>query len=284
MPLPNALHRFICLLLLLPLLLFGLNAFGQEQQKETQKAQAAFNKLKDSAPKNPPNLSQVKNAVPKPEPRSRYGNPASYTVLGKTYKVLGSSIGYDEKGIASWYGTKFQGRRTSSGEPYDMYAMTAANKTLPLPTYVQVTNLQNGRQVIVKVNDRGPFHEDRVIDLSYAAAKKLDMLHTGTAMVEVKAIDTSKGAKDKGGVKKTYPHTPKLFLQVAAFSDKTNADKLKARLIQAIQEPVTVKTAVSNDKTLYRVQVGPLKSVKLSDHLEAQIQAQGLGKPFSIVQ
>ena len=128
------------------------------------------------------------------EPLSRYGNPESYVVYGKTYHTLSSSKGYKERGAASWYGTKFHGKRTSSGEPYDLYAMTAAHKTLPLPTYVEVTNLKNGRTVIVKVNDRGPFHDDRLIDLSYAAAAKLDILPYGTGEVEVRAIDPTKMA------------------------------------------------------------------------------------------
>ena len=132
----------------------------------------------------------VHDAVPKDEPLARYGNHSPYTVLGKTYTVLPSSKGYHERGIASWYGSKFHGRRTSSGELYDMHLATAAHKSLPLPTYAEVTNLDNGRKMIVKVNDRGPFHDDRLIDLSYTAASKLDILATGTGMVEVRAIDT----------------------------------------------------------------------------------------------
>ena len=132
----------------------------------------------------------VPDAVPRAEPLSKYGNPESYTVYGKTYNVMPSSLGYREIGYASWYGRKFHGRRTSSGEIYDMYAMTAAHRTLPLPTYVRVRNLDNGREAIVRVNDRGPFHSDRIIDLSYAAATKLGLVEAGTAKVEVEAIDT----------------------------------------------------------------------------------------------
>ncbi len=124
-----------------------------------------------------------------PNRRSRSGNPPFYDVLGKRYYVLSSSVGYWERGVASWYGPGFHKVRTSMGEPYDMYGMTAAHKTLPLPAYVQVTNLQNGRSVVVRVNDRGPFVGNRIIDLSYTAAAKLDMLRNGTAMVEVRTID-----------------------------------------------------------------------------------------------
>ena len=133
----------------------------------------------DAAPARKVDVSKIPNAVPRHEPKSRYGNPASYVVFGKRYHVMNSSQGFVERGIASCYGTKFHGRRTSSGETYDMYAMTAAHKNLPLPTYVQVTNLKNGKSVVVKVNDRGPFHENRIIDLSYVAAIKLDIVRNG---------------------------------------------------------------------------------------------------------
>ena len=184
----------------------------------------------DHGPSDPVDVSDVKNAVPKEEPRSKYGNPKTYKVLGKWYKVRESSAGYKEKGLASWYGKKFHGHRASSGETYDMYAMTAAHKTLPLPTYVRVTHLENGRSIIVKVNDRGPFHEGRIIDLSYSAAKKLGVTATGTAPVEVVAIDAANH-------KKNTPYKPRfnqpsfistdptknennLYLQVGAFSEK----------------------------------------------------------------
>ena len=133
--------------------------------------------------------SQVSNPIPRVEPLSKYGNPKSYVVFGKTYYTLPSSQGFVQRGIASWYGKKFHGRLTSSREPYDMYAMTAAHPQLPLPTYVQVTNLKNGKQVVLRVNDRGPFHDNRVIDLSYTAAMKLDIVKQGTGLVEVRALD-----------------------------------------------------------------------------------------------
>jgi len=143
----------------------------------------------DSAPAHPVDVSNVANAIPRVEPHSRYGNPESYVVFGQRYFVKKSSLNHVERGIASWYGTKFHGRRTSSGEPYDMLAMTAAHKSLPLPTYAEVTNLENGRKIIVKINDRGPFKKSRIIDLSYAAAIKLGITKAGTGLVEVRAID-----------------------------------------------------------------------------------------------
>ncbi|MGI9334397.1 MAG: septal ring lytic transglycosylase RlpA family protein [Gammaproteobacteria bacterium] len=143
----------------------------------------------DGGPGTSVDVSSVPDAVPRVEPRSRRGNPESYVVFGKRYYVMNDAGGYLERGIASWYGKKFHGRTTSSGEIYDMYAMTAAHKSLPLPTYVQVTNLENQRSVVVKVNDRGPFHSNRIIDLSYTAAAKLDIVRRGTGLVEVRAID-----------------------------------------------------------------------------------------------
>ena len=137
----------------------------------------------------PPPSDSVQDMVPRAEPRSRYGNPPFYDVMGKRYFVLSSSVGYVERGVASWYGPGFHKVRTSTGEPYDMYGMTAAHKTLPLPAYVRVTNLQNGRSIVVRVNDRGPFVGNRIIDLSYTAAAKLDMLRNGTAMVEVRSLE-----------------------------------------------------------------------------------------------
>ena len=141
----------------------------------------------------PPPADSVPDMVPRVEPRSRNGNPPFYDVMGKRYFVLSSGVGYVERGVASWYGPGFHKVRTSTGEPYDMYAMTAAHKTLPLPAYVRVTNLQNGRSIVVRVNDRGPFVGNRIIDLSYTAASKLDMLRNGTAMVEVRTLEPVPG-------------------------------------------------------------------------------------------
>jgi rare lipoprotein A len=139
-------------------------------------------------PSNPPDVNQIPDAVPRVEPRSPYGNPPFYMVAGRRYVVLPSSAGYVERGVASWYGTEFHGLRTSTGEAYDMFAMTAAHKTLPLPCYARVTNLSNGRSAVVRINDRGPFVDNRIIDLSYSAARKLDMIRNGTAFVQVEVL------------------------------------------------------------------------------------------------
>lgn len=194
--------------------------------------------------------ADVHDAVPEVEPLARYGNHSPYTVLGKTYTVLPTSKGYHESGIASWYGSKFHGRRTSSGEPYDMHLATAAHKSLPLPTYAEVTNLDNGRKMIVKINDRGPFHDDRIIDLSYAAAIKLGVDKTGTARIDVRAIDVDIA---KRVAVKVDDGT---FLQVGAFSKRETADDLAGKMMAAQLKPVTVQES----RGLYKVWIGPYAS------------------------
>jgi rare lipoprotein A len=194
---------------------------------------------------------------------ARYGNQSPYTVLGKTYTVMPSNKGYQERGIASWYGSKFHGRRTSSGEPYDMHLATAAHKRLPLPTYAEVTNLDNGRKMIVKINDRGPFHDDRVIDLSYAAAIKLGVDRTGTARVDVRAIDV--GMSKPAAVK--VPDGT--FLQVGAFSKRKTADDLAGKMIAAELKPVTVQRS----RGLYKVWIGPYASeYEIQDSIERVVE------------
>ncbi|WP_343218423.1 septal ring lytic transglycosylase RlpA family protein [Luteibacter aegosomaticola] len=145
----------------------------------------------DSVPTEMPDFSKIPEPVPKNEPRSLYGNKSPYSVLGQTYNVLPTPKGYVERGIASFYGNKFHGYKTSNLEEYDMYQFSAAHKTLPLPSYARVTNLENGKSVIVRINDRGPFHENRIIDLSFAAAVKIGVWPSGTGLVEVRAIDPS---------------------------------------------------------------------------------------------
>ena len=142
--------------------------------------------------------SGIADAIPRHEPKSRLGNPPSYEVFGRRYKVMDSAVGYEEEGIASWYGKKFHGRRTSSGEIYDMYAMTAAHKSVPLPTYMEVIRVSTGKRIVVRVNDRGPFHHNRIIDLSYAAAKKLGMAKDGIARVRIRALQPGNSRRTAG--------------------------------------------------------------------------------------
>ena len=236
----------------------------------------------DAAPDKQVDVSTIPNAVPKNEPKSRYGNPESYVVFGKRYYVLDSSKNYVEKGIASWYGTKFHGRRTSSGETYDMYAMTAAHKTLPLPTYVQVKNLNNGKYIIVKVNDRGPFHENRIIDLSYTAAIKLDIIKKGTGLVEVRVIDPMRSTKNSlVNEKKNETSTNQdisFYIQVGTFGELENAEILKQKLSSLGDDLIKISNVVTSGKTLYRVRIGPITDTKLSDPIVAKLSSFGIFK------
>ena len=220
----------------------------------------------DSAPRYHVDINSIPDAIPRKEPLSRYGNPDSYYEMGKRYYVMESNEGYTERGIASWYGTKFHGRKTSSGEIYDTYGMTAAHKTLPLPTYVKVTNLHNYRSIIVKVNDRGPFVRDRLIDLSYAAAKKLGITEHGTGLVEIRAITP--------GIKSSADG--QLYIQVAAFQDHQNAQRLRNRLKQMPVSEISIQESKENKKIIYRVRIGPVASMKLADELTDLLSQRGL--------
>lgn len=240
----------------------------------------------DNAPKNPKDVSSIQDAVPRAEPRSRYGNPKSYVVAGKRYYTKTSSSGYRERGIASWYGTKFHGRRTSSGEPYDIYKMTAAHKTLPLPTYARVANLRNGRTVIVKINDRGPFHANRIIDLSYAAAARLDILGNGTGLVEVEALDPSRQAANPAVTDQpatgSTPATT-LFLQVGAFSSRDNATRMEQRLQSSGLGEVRITQAGNSTDPLYRVRIGPLTTVDEADRVSNSLMSLGINDTRVII-
>ncbi len=242
----------------------------------------------------------TRDAVPRAEPYSKYGNPASYEVLGKRYEVMTDNRGYRETGIASWYGPGFHGKRASSGETYDMYAMTAAHKTLRIPCYVEVTNLQNGKRAVVRVNDRGPFHDNRIIDLSFAAAQKLGMTGAGTALVDVRHIEPGEPvvpdvspvtvasapavrAQDSAeALSRPVPEWGRnVFVQVGAFSDPVNADRLRTRLASA-QFPL-VSVARQGDG-LHRVRIGPLGSVEEADRLAARLDALGVNGRHIVVE
>ena len=257
--------------LLLPLLFLLLaSACSFAPKKESPPAAPAG---------RPADLARVPDAVPRVEPRSKYGNMKTYEVFGKRYYVLTSSKGFKQKGIASWYGKKFHGRKTSSGEIYDMYAMTAAHKTLPLPTYVEVKNLKNGKKAVVRVNDRGPFHDNRIIDLSYTAALKLGLAQAGTGLVEVRAIDPRSysrgGAPVRSGGRSSRREEADFYIQVGAFANYDSARKLKNKLAPLKQRIRIARTKV-NRKTLYRVQVGPLRSVEKADDIASRLGRFGI--------
>ena len=241
----------------------------------------------DGPPAYDVDVSRIANAIPKVEPRSRRGNPVSYKALGQRYYVMKSNLGFHQRGIASWYGSKFHDAQTSSGESYDMYAMTAAHKRLPLPTYVRVTNLDNHRQIIVKVNDRGPFARNRIIDLSYVAAKKLGMLKKGTALVDIQAIDphhpqTISRPRIATAPVQAHIHNPQLFLQIGAFTDAARAKQLRQRTRQLTTLPIRIRH-VAQGKVRYQVQVGPMPSVASSDQLSDKLLRYGFAKPFVLI-
>jgi rare lipoprotein A len=231
-----------------------------------------------SAPRPTPIPTSPSATTPPPapaQPRSAKGNPPFYEVLGKRYFVLPSAAGYIERGVASWYGPGFHTRQTSNGERYDMYAMTAAHKTLPLPTWVEVTNLRNGRSITVRVNDRGPFKEGRIIDLSYSAAEKLDMLRDGTTFVEVRAVEAP--AESRPAVQSASSAEPgTLFVQAGAFQTEANATSLLSKLGREGLGRSFVRQDTLGGKTLFRVRVGPISDVAEFDRVVARLRDLGV--------
>lgn len=259
----------------------------------------SFARLKDSGPSHEVDVSQIENAIPRIDPITIAGNKNPYTVNGVTYQLLPAAKGYREEGMASWYGNKFHGRKTSNGETYDMYGMTAAHKTLPIPAYVRVTNLANGRQIIVRVNDRGPFHGGRIIDLSYAGAKKLDYANSGTARVRVEVIDPAnfqpnsvslpslsaqvdKPEKNKSLAVATNKQPAQPFLQVGVYSSMTSAKQLQDQLSSITTFPVSVRRFGEVKTPVFKVWIGPIADQLQLAALRDRLAAQGRYKPFVV--
>lgn len=236
----------------------------------------------------PEGMANIPDPVPTFEPLSRGGNAKSYTVFGKRYHTLRTAEGYKERGLASWYGKKFHGRKTSNGERYDMFTMTAAHKTLPLPTYVWVTNLDNGRRVVVRVNDRGPFHPGRIIDLSYAAATRLDCVGV-IPRVEVEAITPEKWAahlrQERGeslaSVESTIASSKpvskgEMLWQVGAFQDAINAVQTRERMREQGFESVDIRVGTNAEgSTIHLVLVGPFAGRREVERAHIQIRSIG---------
>lgn len=257
--------------------------------------------LQDHAPTGDIKVDHLPDLVPKYEPKSRGGNKSPYEVWGKKYYVMDSAEGYVAEGTASWYGQKFHGHRTSNGETYDMYAFSAAHKSLPLPTYLKVTNLDNQRTVIVRVNDRGPFHGDRLIDLSYAAAARLGYHKKGLARVRVEAITPKPGQTYRpkqatvtlpkktrsepkpAPVSNTAPVNNLLFshLQVGAFSQEPSANQLKQRLFEHYDTTINIQV-VQSDDGLYKVLVGPYKDDQKLEDWQRKLESTGFGKSVKV--
>ena len=274
----------------------------------------AFSRQKDSGPAHEIDVSQLADAVPRVDPITIAGNKNPYTVNGVTYQLMPSAKGYSEEGMASWYGNKFHGRKTSNGETYDMYGMTAAHKTLPIPAYVRVTNLANGRQIIVRVNDRGPFHGGRIIDLSYAGAKKLGYHQHGTARVRVDAIDPVNFQRNSVSVPTLHQQVNKPkqelpqqavssaapsvlatglavtaekpvgepFLQVGVYSSMSSARQLQEQLSAMTDYPVSVRRFELIEAPVFKVWIGPIVDPLQMVALRERLIEQGRHKPFVV--
>lgn len=242
---------------------------------------------KDSAPHQVLDWHNIPDAEPKWEPRARYGNHSPYEVFGKTYYVMKSASGYRETGIGSWYGKKFAGRPTSSQEPYDPYAMTAAHKSLPIPSYVRVTNLENNKQIIVRVNDRGPFHDGRIIDLSYAAAHKIGYANKGTARVLVEAIPVTQGGTPASMPSGTPSNAPtvatapqpyqdsneRYYIQVGAYKDLGTAKSMQQQMITVTNAPVGIHSSPERGSSgVHRVRIGPFTTEQAALLVQNQLQ------------
>lgn len=205
--------------------------------------------------------------------KSRFGNPKSYVINHQRYHVLDSAQGYHKRGLASWYGRKFDGQLTSTREPFDMFALTAASTTLPIPVFARVTNLENGRSVVVKVNDRGPFHSKRIIDLSYGAAQALGFANKGTAWVDVRTIVN----------RSTTPiaaHSTRCY-QIAALQSKKGAHQLTAQLSELSHLKVSIEKKNHHNRPLYRVIVGPINSTQLNNQLLPTLHRLSLSSPLA---
>lgn len=239
----------------------------------------------DGAPTYLMDVSAIPDAVPTPHQGPYKATP--YTLMGVRYEPMQDGTRYREQGIASWYGTKFHGQHTANGEIYDLYAMTAAHKTLPLPSYVRVTNLDNSREVIVRVNDRGPFHSDRIIDLSYAAAQRLGFADRGTARVLVEGIDpvawqrqhNPAGQLTDAALAAAPADSGELYLQLGAFSDSQAAERLRQRVQTMVSTSVTVTPVRQQRQTLHRVRVGPVASEAEAAQLMDRLRLADLGSP-----
>ncbi len=242
---------------------------------------------KDSAPALIPiNIMDVADAVPKYEKRTRAGNPSEYEIFGKQYKVLTDSKGYHQRGVASWYGTKFHGKNTSNGEVYDMYAMTAAHKTLPIPSYVRVTNLKNRKSIVVRINDRGPFHNNREIDLSYTAAVKLGIQKAGTGFVEVTALESEIPEIIESEYSELFRQQKgtTVYLQVGAFANQVLANQLQEKFeVKEIKES-RIQVTENQGNQIYKVQVGPFYTDQQVDSVNKKLARLGYANTQLIVE
>lgn len=242
----------------------------------------------DRAPSKVVNIGSVPEVVPVPIKRTGAGNRSPYTVLGKSYTVMPTEVGYTERGVASWYGEKFHGHKTSNGEIFDMYQASAAHKSLPIPSFLKVTNLDNNRSIIVRVNDRGPFHGDRIVDLSYAAAAKLGYADRGTARVYLESIvasgDSGRSSQTEQVAVSSGSGSNK-YLQVGAFSALDAARSVSNELRRLTDKPVFIRSVNTvNNGVMHRVRIGPLASAGEIGRLSRRVEAANLGSPYTVTE
>ena len=268
------------------------SAPAPEQTPESPNA-GRYSISQDRAPTRIVDLASIPEVIPEPLNRTGAGNRSPYTVLGKSYEVMPTEEGYNERGVASWYGEKFHGHKTSNGEVFDMFLASAAHKSLPIPSFLRVTNLDNNRSIVVRVNDRGPFHGDRVIDLSYAAAVKLGYADRGTARVQLESIVATgvsrdrgvRGANSAGNATLRVSSADSKYLQVGAFSDLSAAQEITSRVEEITSLPVFIRTVnTSKNRILHRVRVGPISDPGQIQRVSESVVAADLGSPYTVTE
>ena len=280
--------------IVLPVLLAVVSCSSAPEQSPESPNNGRYSISQDRAPTQIVDLSIIPEVIPQPINRTMAGNRSPYTVLGKSYQVLPTEEGYNEIGVASWYGEKFHGHKTSNGEVFDMYQVSAAHKSLPIPSFLRVTNLDNNRNIVVRVNDRGPFHGDRVIDLSYAAALKLGYADRGTARVQLESIVASGAFRDRGESATTsaagnenlrVSSSSRKYLQVGAFSELSTAQEVSTKVEEITSLPVFIRTVnISKSRTLHRVRVGPISDSGQIQRVSESVVAANLGSPYTVTE
>ena len=280
--------------IVLPVLLAVVSCSLAPEQTHESPNKGRYSISQDRAPTRIVDLSIIPEVIPQPINRTMAGNRSPYTVLGKSYQVLPTEEGYNESGVASWYGEKFHGHKTSNGEVFDMYQVSAAHKSLPIPSFLRVTNLDNNRSIVVRVNDRGPFHGDRVIDLSYAAALKLGYADRGTARVQLESIVASGAFRDRGVSATTsaagnenlrVSSSSSKYLQVGAFSELSTAQEVSTKVEEITSLPVFIRTVnISKSRKLHRVRVGPISDSGQIQRVSESVVAANLGSPYTVTE
>lgn len=280
--------------IVLPVLLAVVSCSSAPEQTPESPNKGRYSISQDRAPTRIVDLSIIPEVIPQPINRTMAGNRSPYTVLGKSYQVLPTEEGYNESGVASWYGEKFHGHKTSNGEVFDMYQVSAAHKSLPIPSFLRVTNLDNNRSIVVRVNDRGPFHGDRVIDLSYAAALKLGYADRGTARVQLESIVANGAFRDRGVSATTsaagnenlrVSSSSSKYLQVGAFSELSTAQEVSTKVEEITSLPVFIRTVnISKSRTLHRVRVGPISDSGQIQRVSESVVAANLGSPYTVTE